>query len=171
MKPEQKRTQLIDDVTTRLSPWIYENESEHLKKGASYVPTDKLSQMSQFLQNKETTCDQKALLAKALLTKGYLDFQKHKINTGLAVLSIPFLMTLGYLTLGIHGVIKKNAKEQLSAILISGASYFLADRTQKNFLEETKDSRYFFRVLSRDKQEQQRIIHEHQKWFTQSSQR
>jgi len=164
-----QQAELRNKIVTRLAPWVCDDELNYLKTGARYIAPDKLPQMDQFLQDKETTNTQKAILAKAMLTKGHMDSMKSKINKGMVLLSLPLLITIGYLSVGVHGMIKGNMKEQLSAIFMGTAAYFMADKLKQKFLDSTKDSRSFFRILGRDEQEQKRIEDEHLKWFAQSS--
>lgn len=169
--PVNPRIQLRDKVVGRLSSWACEDEMPYLRRGAHYLSTEKLSQMHQLLLDPQTTHDQKAILTKTVLTRGHLDFMKHKIDRGILSLSLPLLMTIGVFVTGIHGMVKDNKKEQLSAIFMGMGAYFFADRTKEKVLEDTKDSRCFFRILGRDKEQQQRVDNEYEKWFAQSQQR
>ncbi|MBP5343759.1 MAG: hypothetical protein J6Y85_01610 [Alphaproteobacteria bacterium] len=170
MQQIDKQNQLRAKIATSLSPWICDEEVDYLKLGTSYIPTNKLNQMNQFVQDQKTTDKQKALLSKTILATGHYHFEKQKITKGYFFLSLPLLMVVGCLFFGIHGHVKKNRTEQLTAYTMGATAYFLADRIKRKFLAETKDSRYFFRVLGRDKNEQQRIYNEHRTWFTQSHQ-
>lgn len=165
---EEEEEELRSKIVAKLSIWACEDEINYLKKGVHYVAPDKLTQMDQFLQDKETTNAQKAHLAKAMLTQGHLDFMKQKLDRSTKFLSLPLLLTIGCLALGLHGMAKSNKKEQLSAIFMGTAACFLAEHTKQKFSNDTKESHYFLRILSRDKQEQQHVANEYLKWFTQS---
>ena len=158
------REELISDITTSLSPWIMKDELNHAKKGASYIPTVKLAQMSQFVQDQKTTGDQKALLAKTILATSHYNFLERKSTKAVTFLSLSLMATIGVLSLGLHGMVHKNNKEQAAACTAGVAAYVLAEHTKQKFLKETKDSRSFFRILGHDKEELDRVHSEFKKW-------
>ena len=162
-------TKLRREITCCLRPWIREKEFKHLMMGICYVPPKKLNQLKQLVQDNETTCEQKAILARAALMSGYIHLMKEKIAKGIMVQSLCLLATIGALSSTLYGEIHKNNMQVFASLSAAAQAYFVSHRNKQQFFDDTKDARYLFGALDKDKELQQRIMTEHHKWFSQSS--
>lgn len=156
------------DLVRNLQPLIHQKDIQYLRMGICQIRPEKLSQMSQYVEDKNTTRDQKIILALSVLAAGHIDFMKKKLKRAFIMQTLYFFAGLGALTSCVYGIKQNNEKQALTSAAAMAVLSNVVDRHQKRFKNDTKDSHYFFKKLGEDKQLQQRIDAEAGKWFSQS---
>jgi len=159
------------DLVRNLQPFLHKKDVQYLRMGICKIPSDKLDQMNQYIADKNTTQDQKITLALTVLTAGHIHFMKQKLKRAFIMQSLYLLAGLGALTSCLYSLKHEKEKQAWTSAAAIAVLYNVIDRHQKRFQNDTKDSHYFFKKLGEDKQLQQHLTNEHQKWFTHSSQR
>jgi len=154
------------NLVRNLQPLIHKNDLQYLRMGINKVPQAKLDQMNQYLEDKNTTQDQKTTLALTVLSAGHIHFMKNKLKRAFIMQSLYLLAGLGALTSCIYSLKQEKEKQAWTSAAAIAVLYNVIDRHQKRFQNDTKDSHYFFKKLGEDKQLQQRLDTETDKWFS-----
>lgn len=156
------------DLLRSLKSLVHEKDQQYLSMGICKIPSAKLEPMNQYLEDKNTTRDQKIILALSVLAAGHIDFMKKKLKRAFIMQTLYFFAGLGALTSCVYGIKQNNEKQAWTSAAAGAVLYNVVDRHQKRFKNDTKDSRYFFKKLGEDRQLCQRLDKESSKWFSQS---
>ena len=159
-----QRAHLMTDIAAELMPWILENELDHVMAGLRNVPTDKLGEMNDKLQAKETTYKEKATLKKLLLAQGYMIHAKKQMKRQYVIQ--PILITAMYASMyvGIYGMFKQNDRIVMQGMIALAACYYIDHEVSKKFKRAMKDQKEFFNILSRDPKQVNELENERLKW-------
>ena len=156
------------DLVRSLQPLIHEKDLQYLRMGICQIKPEKLSQMNQYIEDKNTTRDQKITLALTVLSAGHIHFMKKKLKRAFITQTLYLLAGLGALASCVYGIKQKKENQAWTSAAALAVLYNVVDRHQKRFKNDTKDSHYFFKKLVENKELQQHLDLEMDKWFPQS---